>query len=109
EWNTRVMRHLHEWNFNDPNILELRVEDVSKTPVDTMARVLEFFGLHEPDAQVPGFYLKGQVNRLCHKLGWPRLFQQNKIPFKDIERIHARVSFKKLSKGRQLGQVDNRS
>src|SRR5690606_13945729 len=105
----RVMRHLHEWNFNDPDILELRMEDVSRSPVETMARVLGFFGLHEPGRQVPGFFLKGQVNRLCHKLGLPLLFKQKVIALKDIERIHARVSFRKLSKGRNTGEVDNRS
>ena len=98
-----------QWPYNDPNILEFKIEDLKKDPAASMTHIMDFFNLLDSREENFLFKYKGIVNRILHKFNLPFLFKQKKIARKDIYRIHDAISFKKLAKGRSFGEVDTTS
>lgn len=108
EWNDEFIQHIADWHYDDPNILEFKMEELKQNPVKSMSRIMDFFGLLKSQKQI-GYQTKGLLNRVLHHYGLPFLFSQRGLSESDIKRIHDKVSFKKLSKGREIGQADTQS
>jgi Sulfotransferase domain len=110
EFNRKFFKHMEDWNFSDPDILEFRYEDFIHDPEKTLIRAIEFFGLLSNDRY--GFSdSKGYTNRAIHKTGlWKYLrFRQARISKGELEKISAKLSFQSLSKGRTRGDENTDS
>lgn len=110
------------WEYDQENILELHMEDLTSNPMSTFTRVLEFLEMLEPDA-APSFgetlrRIARTSNRLSYKgsrfmpggtplIPAPR-HRMTTLPASSLERIlHAR-SFERLT-GRSKGQENKNS
>lgn len=107
-----VAPHLNDmflWNYNNPNILELRFEEITTNP--DWAATFEFLGLwSESDS---GSELKYELLKTLNKLNnrnlFPSQFQNLKIPIHRLLKLPEQNSFKKLSGGRSKGDSNEDS
>lgn len=110
-----VFHNLKRWDYSRPEILELRMEDLCSAPYEGWLEIMEHLGVLEDDlgeSKTLGG-LKRSVNRLGVRFAWAGV---SFTPFKGAnitgESVLSAVydnRFKKLSKGREKGQVDESS
>lgn len=62
------LQHLHEWNYDDPRILESRFEVLTASPFEELARILSFMDMLAPRNKVL-FGLRCYINRLLKHFG----------------------------------------
>jgi len=111
-------REMAAWDYNQPHILELKLEELSADPFGGFKRILEFLEMFDPSNRhglQRGWHdLRLKMNRLNHKgrrympanlpmFPVPRLPVQT-IPASTLEAITDRLSFARLSGGRTRGQ-----
>ncbi|MCU0445804.1 MAG: sulfotransferase domain-containing protein [Microscillaceae bacterium] len=103
------------WNYQDPNILELKMEDMTQTPYQNLYNIFDFMGLLDKNHEnsLLGYYLFYVIafyNRAVKKLKLGFLsIKQNKIHPKYLQVLVERLSFEKLAEGREKGQENIKS
>lgn len=108
------------WEYGQPHILELKMEELTANPQDGFRAILRFLELldEEEDSRVRGWLRETtfRMNRLNHK---GRRFMPGRLPMFPVprrrrealsptmlERIVAAKSFRKLASGRRRGEED---
>jgi len=66
-----VFRRLREWQLNDPRVMDLRLEDISKDPVNTLRKAYTFIGLFDAGLSEEA-YLRVMDERSFEKLSGGR-------------------------------------
>lgn len=106
-------KHLASWDYTRPNILEMKLEEMSASPADAFSRIFRFLGLlAEPDGHNsrPELVdlLKANINRLHFKSrgAIPVRLRQRRLSGKQLDRIVSRHSFTRLTRGRKKGEED---
>lgn len=116
-------KEMAEWDYNQPHILELKMEDLSGDPAGEFRRVLTFLEMYDPKERkgLSGsmYDLRLRMNRLNHKgrrhmPGNMPMFPVPKrpvftLPASLIEDITDRLSFARLSGGRTKGEENTNS
>lgn len=116
EFSAMWLRHLDEWNYDDPNIFETKMETLTADPLNEWRRVVQFLGLYdekfEPTAvnkaMFDGFAF---VNRATKYWNLPEALRPNKSGLSEwaLNQILDNYSFKKMSKGRKVGEENTDS
>ena len=112
DFTSYFLEHISEWRYDDPNILEIKMEDLTRSPFDEFLRVLKFLGLYSvdksPTSPVYGSY--ALYNRVINRIGLTAYFiKQSNVSEKRLKRILHKNRFKKLAAGRRHGEEDNQS
>jgi hypothetical protein len=101
---------MEAWDYAQPNIQELRFEDVIAAPTEIMVHVLEWLGLATPEGQTRSMVHEAMSDAKCAIMSKSRTI----IPLRSRGKLShaAAVSlvwdrrFEKLTKGRQRGIED---
>lgn len=83
-----VYKVLEKWNYNSPDILEIKMEELTRKPYQKFVEIFKFLGI--TGKKFPGFSNPG-------------------ISLKSLKRILNKKSFSALSGGRKPGQEDEKN
>ena len=97
-----LMEHMYRWNYQNPKVLELKFEEVTKLDYD-FTEIFQFLDLHTPEKTLN---TKKYLNKLNNKNLWVGRYSNIGLNGTEITEIIEENSFKKLSKGRKQGAED---
>jgi hypothetical protein len=100
---------LYNWNYNQPNVLELKMEELITSPYEEMVRVYSFLNIADDDTgllNTARFFLASINNKLYFKSKgiYPFRINSLKIPVSQLLGIVYDNRFAKKAEGRQHGQ-----
>lgn len=113
EFSERYLSQLRTWDFELPQVLELKFEEITASPYDTFLRAVGFIGLLDEQAdstllslmrRVPVYVLNRMHTR--HPVAAPFRFVKQGVPGDELVRIVYGNRFVKASGGRALGEED---
>ena len=102
---------LEEWNYTNPEIYELKFENLIEKPVEIITDIFVFLDLvdfHCVDTSIKALS-KELINSISHKLIKKKPIKTKKIPLTKLLNAIIVNDFKVLSHGRNNGTVDNLS
>lgn len=82
-----IFTHMINWEYNHPNVLEIKFEELVQAPYNSILKIFNFLGLIDEDNHSPG----------------------NKISPYDLLKIIYDKRFEKMSQGRNIGDEDQKS
>ena len=118
EYSDFWLQHIDTWDYNDPNIVEVKMEDLTENPLQEWIRVFDFLGLIDPSEKEleksPSFSykIKENLNRALKYRNLPEEFRFNKkgLLIATIRSwVEEKYSFKNLAGGRKQGQENTNS
>lgn len=115
EFRKRSFDHMARWNYDQPDILEIRFEDFIRSNYESMIRIVSFLGLLDTGAYQLRYRLAGLYRDLAaffgRKLDWrqPARLGPKKLYVPELLTITWRNSFQFKSQGRRTGEADDRS
>lgn len=62
DYSQRVLAEIGNWDYSQPNIMEVRMEHLIASPFEKMVEILTFLGMTTPQAEIS---YKGQLLTLC--------------------------------------------
>lgn len=108
EYSSYFIDHIKDWNYNDPRILELKMEDLTAHPKQQLMRVLQHLDLFDDsiDYGIIQYAVIKLINRVARKAGrsW-----DIKLNSKILSSIIDRNNFEKMSGGRKVNEEDIQS
>ena len=120
EFNESFFDDMRSWDYDQPHVLELHMEELTADPDGGFLEIANFLGiLDRSDAPSLSHTLRARMNRLNHRgrrfmpgnlplFPVPRRPLQS-IPHSTIGRIVERFRFSKLAGGRERGQENKNS
>ena len=118
EYSDFWLQQISSWNYDDPNILEVKMEDLTENPEEEWLKIFDFLGLidsTEKDLEMTptlSYKLKANLNRALKYRAIPESLRMNKAGLK-VATIRywagEKYSFKKLSGGRKSGEENTNS
>ncbi len=116
KFNDWFLKFMDDWDYQDPNILELKMEEMTQNSEQTMFQIFEFMGLLPKDENAgwlekSSFRAKAFVNRVGKQafMPLPIRIHQNSLNKDYLRKLNESLSFKKLAKGRKKGQENTHS
>ena len=105
---------LYNWNYSQPNVLELKMEDVIISPYDKIVEALSHLGIVETSSSAKRrlvYLITASMNRFIAKAEWfiPPRMSRKKIPVEILLGYIFENRFSHISRGRQRGEEDVRS
>jgi len=111
----RSFRHMETWDYDQPDILEIRFEDYTRSNYETLIRIFSFLDLLDTDsyrfpARLMSVY-RDISAYLSRRLDWrwPGRIGPERLPTPEMLAIAWRNSFQFRSKGREVGEEDTQS
>jgi len=101
-----VLADMSTWDYSDPRILELKMEDVVREPVKWLREALEFIGLVESRSAGIGGDLVSAVASLKRRRPWMVPFRIVPLPASILEDSIRRNAYEVKANGRAQG-VEN--
>ena len=111
-----------QWDYDQPHVLELKMEEVTAAPEASFTRIYDHFGMldEKPRSTLAGFLDAGrrQINALNqrgrHKTPFGLPLQPLRLPMRTLSRrgldaVLERKSFRRMAGGRAKGQEDRTS
>ena len=133
EFNTRVLQDIFEWNYQNPDILELRMENLIHNPYEEFVDIFKFLGLtrragaliesreeilHVLLAAFHQWRMKGHRQRASKQQpssgppertrSWPRIRRRYVASANLLQAVY-RNRFETKAAGRHIGQENERS
>ena len=123
EFSRWVFEQMYSWDYDQENVLELRMEDVTARPVEHFAEIARFLGILDEDMPEGARRMTRQFQMRINRLNQRgRRFMPANLPmfpvprrrFKEIapsmlETIVRKKSFEKLAGGRKKGEENVQS
>lgn len=118
EYSDFWLQHIINWNYDDPNIIEIKMEDLTENPFEQWTRIFDFLGIIDPHEKkiekAPSFSyrMKGNINRALKYRNLPEglRFNKNGLLVSTIrDWTENRYSFNKLAGGRKQGEENTNS
>ncbi|MEZ4700857.1 MAG: sulfotransferase domain-containing protein [Rhodothermales bacterium] len=120
EFSKTSFEEFDRWNYRQPNVLEMKMEELSAAPLEGFLRILRFLEILDEERHGPlgelSARLNTRMNRLNHK---GRRFMPGQIPLFPVPRIRRatipaellrrildKKSFQRMSGGRKKGEED---
>jgi len=109
---------MYNWNYSDSRILEIKMEELIRSPFETMVSALSHLNLVDANSsyiqrilKVPLYLFSTTINRLNKKnmMLMPFSITQKQIPLSILLEYIFIHRFSKISGGRKIGQEDNSS
>lgn len=115
EYSDFWLQQIELWNYDDPHIIEVKMEDLTENPYKEWKRIFDFLGLidaknYKSSSMV--YDLNTKINRGIKYWNYPESLRLNKSGFRmsSLEFLtQEKYSFKKLSGGRKQGQENTDS
>ncbi len=108
EFSKLWLDHMKNWDYENENIIEIKMEELFKDPYSQWSSILIFLGFQIKDSNDSGFVL-GKINHLAKKMGVNELIKMESISKGFLVKLIEKYSFKSLSKGRGKGEEDKQS
>ena len=112
KFNERDISLIDNWYFENENILELKMEEITQTPLESSIEIFRFLGLldESENNNYQLFKIKALLNRALNKYSPLNFRLKQKATNKQhLASLNERLNFKKLSKGRRIGQENTKS
>ena len=122
DFSAAEFRELEIWDYDQPNVMEIKMEDLTKDSPAYLTRIMDFLGYLVPEGEQDNGSLKSfqmSLNRWNMKgrrymPGRLPMFplptrRYDTIPRETITQVHDDFSFKKLSGGRKPGEENRKS
>ncbi|MBS1681421.1 MAG: sulfotransferase domain-containing protein [Bacteroidetes bacterium] len=109
EFDKYFIDHIATWNYNDPNILELRYEDISHNPKKYFTLIFEFLGIYGQVIEGKQLWINSYANRVFNRLSLDYRWRQDKMNEPFLDHLIAKNHFQKLSNGRSYGEENPKS
>ena len=121
DFSAAEFRELEIWDYNQPNVMEIKMEVLTKDPEKHLSEIMDFMGYLDDESVSPssGKLLQIKLNRLSMK---GRKFMPGNLPMfpvptrrygsvprSVIGEVIDEFSFKKLSGGRRPGEENRKS
>lgn len=102
-------RDMYEWEYNHPDILELKYEDVTMDP--DLGRIFDHLGFVSKSDLITWstYTLQCVLNKMNNRGLWPWRYHAHSLPHSRQRMIVTKNSFENLSGGREKGQEDTGS
>ena len=105
---TRLYQSMFEWDYTQPNVMEVRYEDMVQDPAQFMTNIFHFFGWIDDSSfdrsESIGYKLRVLINMALVKYRFPWLFKRKSITTQTARSIIVKHNFAKKTKGRLPGQ-----
>ncbi len=108
EFSSYFIDHMANWSYSDPRILELRMEDVTSEPLYSLKKILDHFEV-ELKSEIPIDNALFYINTVFTKMGSGMRITKSYLSTHTLKKVINKNSFKKLSKGRTIGQENIKS
>jgi hypothetical protein len=116
EFRKREFENLYNWNYSQPNTLEMKMEELIHKPYEKMVKAFEFLELtHQNNSN---YSLKSQTKFLCYHMlnkvnrmiGGLLSVDDNlkRIPVEELLGMIYHNRFSVMSNGRKAGEEDNK-
>jgi len=113
EFNKRFMQEMVSWDYNTPNILQIKMEDLTRNPYEGFSQILSFMHLLDDEAFDLNSLLKYIFyQRARYKMIWivPKsIFSLEVLPIDRLLMIVWQNRFSAKTGGREPGTVDPQS
>jgi len=112
DFSQHYLQLMERWNYNQPNVLELRMEDATVSAYETFLNTFKFLGLLDESDLTPVKrikYILAKASRKIEYLNNKKInipIGINKIPAERLLGIVWEQQFSKMSNGRVQGQED---
>ena len=112
EFTRNVYEDLFSWNYSQPNVLEIKMEELIKNPYENLLRAYSFLGLVNETASA----LKGQIlllffnilNRV-NRRSWGVFPYYKKLPLPEVLSAIYTNRYSKKANNRRPGEEDSKS
>lgn len=105
DFSSERLRDMETWSYDNPSILELRFEEFTQKP--NWNEVFSFLNL--TSSKTSSYHWKKLINKLNNKKLLPFRFEEINIPSEVLNQIPEKFAFKKLSGGRETGEIATNS
>lgn len=113
DFNADVFGHMAGWNYEQPNVLELRMEDFTPDPLNGFVDFFRHLDLidetHWGKLRQLGWWLRSSLNILGAKTAMPLRFPTPRVPAERLLGMVHDNRFETKTKGRAEGQEDVKS
>lgn len=114
DFRKKQFEEMYNWDYSQPNVLEVKMEDLIKYPYDEMAKVFSFLQVPHTKYNVMktlSFLLTTILNRIQHKSKgiFPFYKRVKNIPMGILLGYVHHYRFSTLAEGRKQGQENSKS
>ncbi len=113
EYGERELQDLNNWNYSQPNVLEIKMEQLIQKPYEGFVEIFRFLDLVDEGLWSGGWSLSRQLHLLLAAIGNKRFvpfsYKLKKIPIETLLFTVFDNRFSKLAKGRKPGHEDVQS
>ena len=113
EFSRKFYGHMMAWDYNQDNVLELRLEDISADPYGHFLRIFDFLGIlgEEPFSKKRQLtlWLRSSINLLWRFRVIPLRARTRTMPAERLLGIVHHHRFARMAHGRERGQEDVKS
>lgn len=114
EFSAQQFEDMYNWDYEQPNVLEYKLEELSPAPYEGFTNIMEHLQLLDSERGSALTNISLWTNRWLYRarriipraMHPPRLVKHETIPLSKLDDIIQMKSFKKLSGGRKRGEED---
>ena len=108
EFNSDVLNEMAAWNYDQPDVLELKMEELTPDPLNVWLRIFRHLGVideeHRGKSAMLGFVVRSGLNVLHHHGRWPTKRPLASLPAERLLGIVHDNRFETKTGGRKEGQ-----
>ena len=111
EFTRNVYEDLFNWNYEQPNVMELKIEEMTRNPYEILTATYRFLGLVDVSNSTAAAIVArilSYINRFLRRVGWRQPIYR-KIPLGEVLTIQYMHRFSKKARTRRPGQEDRQS
>ncbi len=115
EFSECYLRQMHEWNYGAPGVMELKFEQLTRTPYESCLEAFEHLGLLRDEDCTPLRRVRDACRTfnlsLRRRIGsaWPLPIRCDQLPSYQLLLLVHQQRYRKLSGGRKQGQANAKS
>lgn len=114
EFSSLFIEHIQSWNYDDPKILTIKMEEFILNPLLAWLNILKHLELFSSDfssSPIQNLEMKQLFNRILRKMSLIRFISigNGEISESELQKILDKLAFEKLTKGRSKGEENVKS
>ena len=114
EFSKGVFENLYDWNYSQQNIMEIKMEELIKSPDETMMKMFSFLKLTKETSSMKSMiaFMSANTINTIHKETrgyFPLHINLEKIPARFVSDVIYRNRFEAKAKGRKPGAENSKS
>ena len=110
DFSSVFFEQMYSWNYSQPNICEMKMEDLFKDSLDNFAKIFRFLGILSDSEDLSNPPISTDLVRFINKVHFktngmsPFCFKKKAISYAELKQKTERISFNNKAKGRKKGQ-----